>query len=201
MRWSSWLAVLLALTVGFAGGFVAARQSVQQPPSPTVDEIVKKVQEELDASGRQVVMEVWQLLQLLKDAVRDAPIPPAPMPEMERKFAAAGERLAVAAEITLSQAFIGALEKTTAVMPELNAMVFERVCQFFNAPREEVTGLRAKGLTWSSVIIGYGIAKATNKPAKEVFAAYEKEKAWAKVGLEMGLKPQTLGKALHGLFP
>ncbi|MCS7265799.1 MAG: hypothetical protein NZ805_13315, partial [Armatimonadetes bacterium] len=77
----------------------------------------------------------------------------------------------------------------------------ERVVQFFNASREDVQGMRSKGLTWSSIIVGYGISKASGKPAKEVFAAYEKEKAWSKVALELGVKPQTLGKALQGLFP
>ncbi|MDW8029499.1 MAG: hypothetical protein RMK94_14025 [Armatimonadota bacterium] len=200
MRAKLHLSLVLALAVGFIAGFVFAKQSSQQP-SPSVEEIVKKVQDEIDASGRQVVMEVWAALQLLKDAVKEAPVPPAPMPELERKFAAVGERLSVAVETLLTQTFIGAVEKTTAVMPELNSLVFERVVQFFNASREDVQGMRSKGLTWSSIIVGYGISKASGKPAKEVFAAYEKEKAWSKVALELGVKPQTLGKALQGLFP
>ncbi|MCX7643322.1 MAG: hypothetical protein N2116_05910 [Armatimonadetes bacterium] len=194
------VSLVLALAIGFAAGFVFARQS-SQPPTPSVDEIVKKVQEEIDASGRQVVMEVWAALQLLKEAVKEAPVPPAPMPELERKFAVVGERLSVAVETLLTQTFIGAVEKTTAVMPELNSLVFERVVQFFNASREDVRTMREKGLTWSSIIVGYGLAKASGKPAKDVFAAYAKEKAWSKVALDLGVKPQTLGKALHGLFP
>lgn len=189
---------LLALTMGFVGGFVFARQT-HQPQS--VDEIVKKVQDEIDASGRQVVMEVWSALQLLKEAVKNAPVPPAPMPELERKFAALGERLSVAVETLLTQTFIGAVEKTTVVMPEINSLVFERVVQFFNADRNDVQRMREKGLTWSSIIVGYGIAKASCNPPKEVFAAYEKERAWAKVALDLGVKPQGLGKALQGLFP
>jgi hypothetical protein len=180
--------------------FVAARQS-SQPQTPSVEEIVKKVQDEIDASGRQVVVEVWAALQLLKDAVKDAPVPPAPMPELERKFAAVQERLSVAVETLLIQTFIGAIEKTTAVMPELNFLVFERVVQFFNADRNEVQNLREKGLTWSSIIVGYGLAKASGKPAKEVFAAHAKEKAWSKVALDLGIKPQALSKSLDGLFP
>jgi len=196
----SHVGLVVALAIGFGVGFVFARQSYQQP-SPSVDEIVKKVQDELDASGRQVVMEVWAALQLLKEAVKEAPVPPAPMPELERKFAAVSERLSVAVETLLTQTFIGAVEKTTAVMPELNSLVFERVVQFFNASREEVQGMRDKGLTWSSIIVGYGIAKASGKPAKEVFALHAKEKAWSKVALDLGIKPQALGKALQGLFP
>jgi hypothetical protein len=140
-------------------------------------------------------------LQLLKDAVKDAPVPPAPMPELERKFAAVQERLSVAVETLLIQTFIGAIEKTTAVMPELNSLVFERVVQFFNADRNEVQNLREKGLTWSSIIVGYGLAKASGKPVKEVFAAHAKEKAWSKVALDLGIKPQALSKSLDGLFP
>lgn len=200
MKAKTSLALLLTFSVGFIGGFVFARQG-SQPPPQTVDEIVKAVQDEIDASGRQVVMELWNALQLLKDAVKDAPTPPAPMPELERKFAAFGERISVAVETLLTYTFIGAVEKTTAVMPELNSLVFERVVQFFGVDKNDVQALRAKGLTWSSVIVGYGIAKVTGKPAKEVFAAYEKERAWAKVALEFGVKPQTLGKALQGLFP
>jgi len=190
----------LALVIGFIAGFVAARQS-SQPQSPSVEEIVKKVQEEIDASGRQVVMEVWAALQLLKEAVKDAPVPPAPMPELERKFAAVQERLSVAVETLLVQTFIGAVEKTTAAMPELNFFVLERIVQFFNADRNEVQNLREKGLTWSSIIVGYGLAKASGKPAKDVFAAHAKEKAWSKVALDLGVKPQALSKALDGLFP
>ncbi|MFN3420310.1 MAG: hypothetical protein ACK40X_01115 [Armatimonadota bacterium] len=200
MRMKLSVSLVLALAVGFAVGFVFAKQSYQQS-TPSVEEIVKKVQDEIDASGRQVVMEVWAALQLLKEAVKEAPVPPAPMPELERKFATIGERLSVAVETLLTQTFIGAVEKTTAAMPELNSLVFERVVQFFNASREDVQGMREKGLTWSSIIVGYGLAKASGKPAKDVFAAYEKEKAWSKVALDLGVKPQTLGKALHGLFP
>jgi len=120
MKAKAFVALSLALTIGFVGGFVAARQS-SQPQTPSVEEIVKKVQDEIDASGRQVVVEVWAALQLLKDAVKDAPVPPAPMPELERKFAAVQERLSVAVETLLIQTFIGAIEKTTAVMPELNS--------------------------------------------------------------------------------
>lgn len=200
MRAKLHVSLVIALAVGFIAGFVFAKQS-SQPPTPSVDEIVRKVQEEIDASGRQVVMEVWTALQLLKEAVKEAPVPPAPMPELERKFAVIGERLSVAVETLLTQTFIGAVEKTTAVMPELNSLVFERVVQFFNASREDIQAMREKGLTWSSIIVGYGLAKALGKPAKDVFAAYAKEKAWAKVALDLGIKPQTLGKALHGLFP
>ncbi len=199
MRWQ-WFSLALALLIGFATGFVAARQSGSQP-APAVEEVIKKVQEELDASGRQVVMEVWQLLHLLKEAVREAPVPPAPMPELERKFASAGERLGVAVEITLSQAFLGAVEKSVVTMPELHFIVSERVVQFFNVSREDIETWREQGLPWSSIILGLGIAKAINKPAKEVFAAYAKEKGWAKVALDLGLKPQAIGKALQGLFP
>ena len=200
MRWKLHVSLVFALAIGFAVGFVFAKQS-SQPPTPSVDEIVKKVQDEIDASGRQVVMEVWAALQLLKDAVKDAPVPPAPMPELERKFAVIQERLSVSVETTLIQAFIGAIEKTTAVMPEINSLVFERVVQFFNADRNEIQKLREKGLTWSSIITGCGIAKASGKSVKEVFAAYEKAKAWSKVALDLGIKPQALGKALQGLFP
>jgi hypothetical protein len=200
MKAKAFVALSLALAIGFAGGFVAARQS-SQPQTPSVEEIVKKVQDEIDASGRQVVVEVWAALQLLKDAVKEAPVPPAPMPELERKFAAVQERLSVAVETLLIQTFIGAIEKTTAVMPELNSLVFERVVQFFNADRNEVQNLREKGLTWSSIIVGYGLAKASGKPAKEVFAAHAKEKAWSKVALDLGIKPQALSKSLDGLFP
>lgn len=98
MKARAFAALSLALVIGFVGGFVAARQS-SQPQTPSIEEIVKKVQDEIDASGRQVVMEVWAALQLLKDAVRDAPVPPAPMPELERKFAVVQERLSVAVEI------------------------------------------------------------------------------------------------------
>jgi len=136
-------ALSLALAIGFVGGFVAARQS-SQPQTLSVEEIVKKVQDEIDASGRQVVMEVWAALQLLKDAVKDAPVPPAPMPELERKFAVVQERLSVAVETLLVQTFIGAVEKTTAAMPELNFFVLERIVQFFNADRKEVQTLREK---------------------------------------------------------
>jgi hypothetical protein len=185
MKAKAFVALSLALTIGFVGGFVAARQS-SQPQTPSVEEIVKKVQDEIDASGRQVVVEVWAALQLLKDAVKEAPVPPAPMPEVET---------------LLIQTFIGAIEKTTAVMPELNFLVFERVVQFFSADRNEVQNLREKGLTWSSIIVGYGLAKASGKPAKEVFAAHAKEKAWSKVALDLGIKPQALSKSLDGLFP
>ncbi len=200
MKAKAFATLSLALAIGFVAGFVAARQSLQ-PQSLSVEEIVKKVQDEIDASGRQVVMEVWAALQLLKEAVKDAPVPPAPMPELERKFAVVQERLSVAVETLLVQTFIGAVEKTTAVMPELNFFVLERIVQFFNADRNEVQNLREKGLTWSSIIVGYGLAKASGKPAKEVFAAHAKEKAWSKVALDLGVKPQALSKALDGLFP
>ncbi len=200
MRMRSRVSLALALAVGFVAGFVFARQN-PQPPTLSVEEIVKKVQDEIDESGRQVVVEVWAALQLLKEAVKEAPVPPAPMPELERKFAVIGERLSVAVETLLTQTFIGAVEKTTAAMPELNSLVFERVVQFFNASREDVQAMREKGMTWSSIIVGYGLAKSSGKPAKDVFAAYAKEKAWSKVALDLGVKPQTLGKALQGLFP
>ncbi|MCX7643569.1 MAG: hypothetical protein N2116_07180, partial [Armatimonadetes bacterium] len=164
-------------------GFVSAKTKFTTAVT-SVEEIVKKVQDEIDASGRQVVMEVWAALQLLKDAVKEAPVPPAPMPELERKFAAVGERLSVAVEVLLTQTFISAIEKTTGVMPELNFLVFERVVQFFGADRKEVQAMREKGLTWSSIIVGYGLTKASGKSAKEVFAAYNKGKAWSKVALD-----------------
>jgi hypothetical protein len=34
-----------------------------------------------------------------------------------------------------------------------------------------------------------------------VFAAHAKEKAWSKVALDLGIKPQALSKSLDGLFP
>lgn len=196
----AFVTLFLVIATGFSGGFVTAQQS-PRPSGPSVEEIVKKVQDEIDASGRQVVMEVWAVVLLLKEAVKDAPVPPAPMPELERKFANIQERLSVAVEVLLICAFIGAIEKTVSVMPEFNFLVHERVVQFFNASREEVQSLREKGLTWSSVIIGYGIAKVLNRPTEDVFAAYEKERAWAKVALDLGLKPSVLSKVLQNLFP
>ncbi len=196
------LGLVVALTFGFAVGFVFAKQSAQpaQQKSPT-DDFVAKVQAELDASGKQVVTEVWTALQMLKDAVKEAPVPPAPMPEFERKIKVAGGRIMAAVEVTALQGLIGAMEKSTIVMPEWDAAVFDRIVQFFNADAEEVKALRKKGLTWAGIITGYGIAKVTGKLAKEVFAHYEKEKAWAKVALDLGLPATKLGEALKGLFP
>lgn len=197
---SVWL--LVTLTVGFTVGFVLAWQEKTQPPKPSpMDEFVAKVQAELDASGKQLVTEVWAVLQILKDAVKEAPVPLAPMPEFERKIQTAAARIAVSTEATIAHAFIGAIEKTVVTFPEWNIIVFGRVVQFFNASADEVKALREKGLTWASIITGYGIAKAANKPAKEVFRRYETDKAWAKVALHYELKPEKLGAALKGLFP
>lgn len=52
----------------------------------------------------------------------------------------------------------------------------------------------------TSCALAITFAKATGKPADEVFARYEKAKSWAKVAVELGLKPDALGNTLQGLF-
>ncbi len=197
MRWS---VVLLAATLGFAVGFVAAKQEQTAKPKTPMDEFLEKVLAEIDASGQQVVMEVWMGLQVLKEAVKAAPVPPAPMPELEAKMRLAAERIGTATAITLTQAFLAAFEKSTVEAPTLDSFVLDRLTQFFKADAQWLIERRQKGWTWTSLIVGLGIAKAAGKPTDEVFAHYEKARSWAKVAVELGLKPEALGNTLQGIF-
>ncbi|GBC98759.1 hypothetical protein HRbin17_01273 [bacterium HR17] len=195
------LSLLAALMLGGVIGFVAARQApTPEPPSP-MDEFIAKIHADLDASGQQVVMEVWTGLQLLKEAVKRAPVQPAPMPDMEARMRAVAERIGTATAVTLGQAFLAAFEKSVVAAPELENFVLDRVAQFFKVDTPTLIAQRKKGWTWTGLIVGYGIAKAANKPAEAVFALHEKTKSWAKVAVELGLKPEALGAAVQGLFP
>lgn len=84
----------------------------------------------------------------------------------------------VAIEVTLTYAFIGAVEKTVVLCPEWDEAVFHRVTQFFRVGK--------KGLTWASIVVGYGIAKATGKTPKEIFASYGRGKRGRKSSLTSG---------------
>jgi hypothetical protein len=197
MRWS---VVLFAAVLGFAAGFVAAKQEQTAKPKTPMDEFLEKVLAEIDASGQQVVMEVWVGLQVLKEAVKAAPVPPAPMPELEAKIRSATERIGTATAVMLAQAFLAAFEKSTVEAPALDSFIFDRLTQFFKVDAKGLLERRQKGWTWTSLTVGLGIAKAAGKPADEVFARYEKAKSWAKVAVELGLKPDALGNTLQGLF-
>jgi hypothetical protein len=112
----------------------------------------------------------------------------------------ATERIGTATAVTLAQAFLAAFEKSTVEAPALDSFVLDRLTQFFKVDAKWLLERRQKGWTWTSLTVGLGIAKAVGKPVDEVFAHYEKAKSWAKVAVELGLKPDALGNTLQGLF-
>ncbi len=190
---------LLLLAAGFSLGLLWS-SSAPSLHQPSQEELVKRVQGDIEESGKQVVAEVWSLIGLLKEMVREAPVPIGPMPHMEEKLKKGMARVMTAAEVTATQAFLGALEKMTIVNPPADWFVLDRVGQFFQVPRDDLQSLR-KELTWSSIIVGLGIAKAVQKDRATVFSHYQKHRSWARVGLNLGLVPDGLKKALDGLFP
>ncbi|MCS7224035.1 MAG: hypothetical protein NZ959_05700 [Armatimonadetes bacterium] len=187
------------LIVGFALG-VFATGSVRTAQPPSIEEVVKKVEQELDESGRHMVTEVWALIATLKDAVKEAPVPIAPMPHMEEKLKKGLGRVLTAAEVLATVAFISVFEKTVVANPQADWFVRDRVSQFFKISSTDLESLR-KEMTWSSIIVGLGIAKASGKDRETVLSEYRKTKAWAKVALDLGVPPEGLKKALEGLFP
>lgn len=197
MRWS---AVVAAVALGFAAGFVAARQEQSAKPKAPMEAFLEKVLAEIDASGQQVVMEVWAGLQVLKEAVKAAPVPPAPIPQLEAKMRKAAERIGTATAVTLTQAFLAAFGKGAVQVPALDSVILDRLTQFFKVDAQRLMEWRQKGWTWTSLTVGLGIAKAAGKPADEVFASYEGVKSWAKVAVELGLEPEALSNTLQGLF-
>ncbi|MGQ9486421.1 MAG: hypothetical protein ACUVTY_00810 [Armatimonadota bacterium] len=196
--------VVIALLIGFLLGSSIQplrSQPSAQPPTPqsASDALVEKLVREVDETGRQARTDVTALTELMKRVVREVEIGQQ-YPELEQRGKVLTERIAIDAEIAIAQTMLVIAEKSV-VRQGQEQWVIQRIVDFFKASQSDVQRYRERGYTLSSIILGYGIAKATNSTPAQVFEMRQMRQSWPAIAVALGMKPQTLGNALQGMFP
>ncbi|MGQ9879594.1 MAG: hypothetical protein ACUVSV_01855 [Armatimonadota bacterium] len=196
--------VVIALLIGFLLGSSIQplrSQPSAQPPTPqsASDALVEKLVREVDETGRQARTDVTALTELMKRVVREVEIGQQ-YPELEQRGKVLTERIAIDAEIAIAQTMLVIAEKSV-VRQGQEQWVIQRIVDFFKASLSDVQRYRERGYTLSSIILGYGIAKATNSTPAQVFEMRQMRQSWPAIAVALGMKPQTLGNALQGMFP
>ncbi len=196
--------LVLALFVGFLLGSsiqpLRSQPSTAQPVAPpTGDALVERLVREADETGRQMRTDVTALTELMKRVIREVEFG-GWYPELNDQGRLLGERIGVDVEVAVAQTLLAVAEKSV-VRNRQEEWVVGRIVDFFQASRADVQRYREKGYPLSSVILGYGIAKAAKASPEQVFELREMGQSWPAVAVTLGVKPQELGKALQGLFP
>lgn len=196
--------VVIALLIGFLLGSSIPplrSQPSAQPPTPqsASGALVEKLVREVDETGRQARTDVTALTELMKRVVREVEIGQQ-YPELEQRGKVLTERIAIDAEIAIAQTMLAIAEKSV-VHQGQEQWVIQRIVDFFKASQSDVQRYRERGYTLSSIILGYGIAKATNSTPAQVFEMRQTRQSWPAIAVALGMKPQTLGSALQGMFP
>lgn len=196
--------VVLALLVGFLLGSsiqpLRSQTTAQPPATPAApDALVQKLVMEVDETGRQARTDVTALTELMKRVVREVEIGQQ-YPEIEQRAKVLMERIAIDAEVAMAQTLLAVAEKSVVRQGQEQWMI-QRVAEFFKVPQSDVQRYRDRGYTLSSIILGHGIAKAVNATPAQVFEMRQMRQNWPAIAVTLGVKPQALGTALHGLFP
>lgn len=196
--------IVIALLMGFLLGSSIQplrSQPSAQPPitQPASDPLVEKLVREVDETGRQARADVTALTELMKRVVREVEVG-SQHPEMEQRGKVLTERIAIDAEVAIAQTLLAVAEKSV-VRQGQEQWVVQRIADFFKVPQSDVQRYREKGYTLSALILGYGIATATNATPAQVFEMRQVRQSWPAIAVTLGMKPQTLGNALQGLFP
>lgn len=196
--------IVIALLVGFLLGSSIQplrSQTTTQPPAgqPKADALVEKLVREVDETGRQARGDVAALTELMKRVVREVEIGQQ-YPELEQRGKVLTERIAIDAEVAIAQTLLAVAEKSV-VRQGQEQWIVQRIVDFFKASQSDVQRYREKGYTLSSIILGYGIAKATSSTPERVFEMRQMRQSWPAIAVTLGMKPQALGNALQGMFP
>ncbi len=196
--------IVLALLAGFllGSGIQPLRsQPSAQPPTvqPAADPLVEKLVREVDETGKQARADVTALTELMKRVVREVEIGQQ-YPQLEQQGKVLGERIAIDAEVALVQTMLAVVEKSVARQGQ-EQWVIQRTADFFKAPQSDIQRYREKGYTLSAIILGYAIAKATGATPQQVFEMRQMRQNWPAIAVAPGMKPQSLGNALQGIFP
>lgn len=196
--------IVIALLVGFLLGSSIQplrSQTTTQPPAtqPASDALVEKLVREVDETGRQARTDVAALTELMKRVVREVEIGQQ-YPELEQRGKVLTERIAIDAEVAIAQTMLAIAEKSV-VRQGQEQWIVQRIVDFFKASHSDVQRYREKGYTLSSIILGYGIAKATSTTPERVFEMRQMRQSWPAIAVTLGMKPQALGNALQGMFP
>jgi hypothetical protein len=196
--------IAAALLVGFLlGSSIQPLRSQTAAPAPAApsgsDALVAKLIQEADETGRQMRADVTALTELMKRVIREVEVGQQ-YPELEQRGKVLTERIGIDAEIAIAQTLLAVAEKSV-VKSGQEQWVVQRIVDFFNAPQSDVLRYRQRGYTLSSIILGYGIAKATSASPAQVFEMRQMRQNWPAIAVALGMKPQALSGALQGLFP
>lgn len=196
--------IVIAMLIGFLLGSsiqpLRSQPSTQPPAAlPAADPLVEKLVREVDETGRQARTDVTALTELMKRVVREVEAGQQ-YPELEQRGKVLTERIVIDAEVAIVQTVLAIAEKSV-VRQGQEQWVIQRIVDFFKAPQSDVQRYREKGYTLSAIILGYGIAKATNSTPAQVFEMRQMRQSWPAIAVMLGMKPQGLGNALQGMFP
>lgn len=195
---------MLALLVGFLLG--SSIQPLRSQPTGSVaptpansDALVERLIREADETGKQIRADVAAMTELMKRIICDVEIG-GWYPELNDQGRLLGERIGVDIEVAVAQTMLAVAEKSV-VRNKQEDWVVGRISEFFKVSQEEVLRYHRAGYPLSSVILGYGIAKAAKASPGQVLEMRELGQSWPAIAVSLGVKPQELGKALQGLFP
>lgn len=195
---------IVAALVGFLLG--SSIQPLRSQPAaqaqvtpPSSDALVERLVGEVDETGRQARADITALTELMKRIVRQVEVGQQ-YPELEQQGKLLAERVGLDAEIAFIQTLLAVLEKSV-VRQGQEVLVMQRISEFFNVPQSEVHRYREAGYTLSSLVLGYGIAKAAKAPANNVFQMRQMRQSFPAIAASLGVKQGGLGEALKGLFP
>ncbi len=196
--------IVLALIVGILLGSsiqpLRSQPSAQLPSvQPASDLLVERLVREVDDTGWQMRNDVAALTALMKRVVREVEVGQQ-YPQLEQQGKVLTERLAIDAEIAIAQMMLAVLEKSV-VQQGQEQWVIQRIVDFFGVPLADVQAYRDRGHTLSSIVLGCGIAKAAGAKPARAFELRQARQSWPAVAVSLGMKPQSLGNALQGLFP
>jgi hypothetical protein len=194
------VALLIGLLLGSSIQPLRSQPSAQPPLAPaTTDGLVAQLVLEADETGRQMSSDVAALMELMKRVIREVEIGQQ-YPELQLRGSGLGERIAIDAEVAVIQTLLAVAEKSVLKNGQ-EQWVIQRIVDFFKVPQSEVLSYREKGYTLSSLVLGYGIAKATNASPARVFEMRQMRQSWPAIAVSLGMKPQALSSALQGMFP
>ncbi|MCS6858696.1 MAG: hypothetical protein NZT92_00065 [Abditibacteriales bacterium] len=173
----------------------------------TTEEVVKKAQEAVDASGKQLIEDVKAAIEQLKETIAKVEllggVDPSAMGAIQRKIEEQAMKVLVDIEVTAVLTILGVLEKTIAQSGVLGEdFATNRIAEVYKLKVDDIKALRSKNMSFSDIVLAHAITKITNRPSTEfVLKLKAEKKSWAAIAQEAGVKFMQLSEELKALIP
>jgi hypothetical protein len=166
------------------------------------DEVVKKSQDGIEASGQQLLMDVDALIKRLKEIVEKADITQGSNDIFQQQVQEHAVKILRDVEVTAVQTILGVIEKKVVENKAiLEPFAMKRIVEFFKVTEDDVKKLRDKKMSWGDIVMTYGMSKATSKDVSFITNLIEQKKSWVQIAETAELKFMQLAQQLEGFLP